>query len=233
MASSVVVGSTGLAGSYILSTLIASDAFAAVHTISRRAPKAADTKLQAVVEPDTTQWAPKLSALTPAPAIMFSALGTTRAAAGGIKNQWKIDHDLNVELAKAAKAAGVQTFVFVSSAGTRGLIGGQFPYSKMKQGVEDAVKELAFDQAVILRPATILGEREVAHSGESWINGTVRGLGKWFGQGAQDRLGQEAEVIGRAAVHAAMLAAEGKAPEKYWVLEGPEIVRLGRTEWKS
>ena len=44
---------------------------------------------------------------------------------------------------------------------------------------------------------------------------------------------QDAEVIARAAVHAAKIAEEGKAPQKYWVLEQSDIVRLGRTEWKN
>ena len=119
MATTAVFGSTGLVGSHILSTLLAVDTFAAVQTISRRAPKSEGAKLQATIEPDTAQWVAKLAALSPTPTTVFSALGTTRAQAGGVQNQWKIDHDLNVEIAKAAKAAGTQTFVFVSSAGTR------------------------------------------------------------------------------------------------------------------
>ncbi|KAK1755725.1 protein FMP52, mitochondrial [Echria macrotheca] len=233
MSTAAVIGSTGLVGSHILSTLLNSDAVAAVHTISRRAPKSSGAKLQAAVEPDTTQWAGKLSAITPPPTTVFSALGTTRQAAGGIANQWKIDHDLNIELAKAAKARGVRNFVFISSAGTRGLLSGHVPYAQMKVGVEDAIKELGFDHAVILRPGLIIGEREKAHQGGWLMNAFVNGLGRIAGQGARDALGQDADVIAKAAVHAARLAEEGKAPEKYWVVEQADIVRLGRTEWKD
>ena len=52
------------------------------------------------------------------------------------------------------------TYVFISSAGTRGLLSGYVPYSKMKVGVEEAIRGLGFEQAVILRPGMILGERE-------------------------------------------------------------------------
>ncbi len=231
MAATAVIGCTGLVGSHILSTLLSSDAFATVQTISRRAPKSEGPKLQATLEADTTQWAAKFAALSPSPSTVFSALGTTRAQAGGVQNQWKIDHDLNVELAKAAKQAGTATFVFVSSAGTRGLVADHVPYGQMKQGVEDTVKSLDFEHAIILRPGMILGDREVAHTGGSAINGAIKGLGRLFGQGMQDRFGQDADVIARAAVHAARLASEGKAPGKYWVIEGPDVVRLGRTEW--
>lgn len=236
MTSTLVIGSTGLVGSHILSTLLtdtSASAFSAVHTISRRAPKSTGAKLHAVVEGDTTQWAAKLSSIVPAPSTVFSSLGTTRAQAGGIANQWKIDHDLNVELARAAKTAGVRHFVFVSSAGTRGLLSSSVPYSKMKVGVEDAVKELGFDTAVILRPGLILGDREVPHAGAPLMIGAVKGLGRILGLGVQDRIGQEAEVIARAAVQAARIAEEGKAPAKFWVLEQNDIVRLGRTEWKD
>ena len=43
--------------------------------------------------------------LSPKPSAVFNAVGTTRATAGGIQNQWKVDHDLCIENAKAAKEA--------------------------------------------------------------------------------------------------------------------------------
>jgi uncharacterized protein YbjT (DUF2867 family) len=232
--SAAIIGSTGLVGSFILSICL-SDAspWSEIHTISRRQPKSTGAKLSAAVEPDTTKWAATLSSLSPAPETVFSALGTTRAQAGGIDAQWKIDHDLNVELVKAAAAAGTKTFVFVSSTGIRGVLSNRLPYSRMKQGVEDAVRDAGFENAVVLRPGLIMGRREVEHTGGPLMNGIVRGLGRWIGQGVQDSLGQDAEVIARAAVAAARLAAQGKAPAKWWVLEAGDIVRLGRTEWKE
>lgn len=233
MASTLVFGCTGLTGSYILSTLLGSSSAGPVHTISRRTPKATGPNLNAIVEADTTQWAAELRKLSPPPTTVISALGTTRSQAGGLANQWKIDHDLNVELAREAKQAGVRNFVFVSSAGTRGLLSGYVPYSRMKQGVEDTVRDLGFDTAVILRPGAIIGKREVPQLGGTLAVAVATGLGKVFGQGFQDKLGQDAEVIARAAVQAARMAEEGKAPAKYWVLEQSDIVRLGRTEWKG
>ncbi|KAK0617349.1 hypothetical protein B0T14DRAFT_538913 [Immersiella caudata] len=220
MSTTALIGSTGLLGSNILTTLFSTPSVSTVQTISRRAPKSTSPKLNAILEPDTSLWKSRLASVSPVPTTVFSALGTTRAAAGSIENQWKIDHDLNVELAKEAKSIGVKSFVFISSAGTRGMIGGSSPYSKMKQGVEDTVKELGFDNAVILRPGLILGEREEKKQLGGILNPAVHGIGKVFGMWAQDVLGQDALVIARAAVHAARLIEEGKAPEKYWVLEG-------------
>lgn len=229
----VVFGCTGLVGSQILSTLLGWPDLK-VTTISRRAPKAPEsaTNLDAIVETDTTTWCSKLSSLSPTPHTLFSGLGTTRAQAGGIQNQWKIDHDLNVEIAKAAKEAGVRTFVFISSTGTRNFLSSLAPYTKMKIGVEDTVRDLDFDNAVIVKPGLIMGQREKPHTGQGLMTAIVRGLGS-LSQGLQDGLGQDHDVIARAAVRAAQLVAEGKAPSKYWVLEQADIVRLGRTEWED
>lgn len=225
-----VFGSTGLTGSHILATLLSSEsAWGPVHTVSRREPKSAGAALRATIEPDTGKWASALASLSPAPAVAFSAVGTTRAAAGGIANQWKIDHDLNVDIARAAKEAGVRTYVFVSSAGTRNLLTSYSPYARMKNGVEDAIKDLGFESAVILKPGGILGPREQPRTLEGIFQGAIHLVGN-VSTAAKNSLGQEADVIGRAAVKAAQIAAEGNAPEKYWVIGASEIVRLGKAE---
>jgi hypothetical protein len=49
----------------------------------------------------------------------------------------------------------------------------------------------------------------------------------------KDCVAQDQTVIGRAAVAAVRTVEAGKAPEKFWVLEQSDIVRLGRDEWKE
>lgn len=184
MATAAIFGPTGAVGAEILAALLVStsSAFASVKTISRRVPEATSPKLQAIQEADTSKWGGLISTLAPPPSVVFNAVGTTRAAAGGIAEQWKIDHDLCVENAKAAKAAGVKTYVFVSSAGTRGFPSSMAPYCKMKNGVEDAIKELGFEHAVILKPGMILA-REKA---KAWLaEKTVETMPQF----ARDRLG--------------------------------------------
>jgi len=229
MTTAAVFGCTGAVGSQILATLLATDAFSSVKTVSRRLPDAHSPKLQALEEGDISKWGDIISSLSPKPSVVFNAVGTTRAAAGGIQNQWKIDHDLCIENAKAAKAAGVKTYVFISSAGTRGFVAGYVPYSKMKVGVEDAIKELDFEHAVIVRPGMILGREKPK---AALLESIFSNLNK-LGQGVQDRLGQDQTIIGRAAVAAARIVEEGKAPSKFWVLEQPDVVKFGRDEWKE
>jgi len=231
MTTAAVFGCTGAVGSQILATLLGTNAFTSVKTISRRLPKAQSPKLQAIEEGDISKWAGILisSSLAPKPSVVFNAVGTTRAAAGGIEKQWKIDHDLCIENAKAAKEAGVKTYVFISSAGTRGFFSGYVPYSKMKVGVEDAIKELDFEHAIILRPGMILGREKPK---APFLENIFENINK-LGQGVQDKLGQDQTIIGRAAVAAARMVEEGKAPSKYWVVEQADILKLGRDEWKE
>jgi len=230
MATAVVFGSTGAVGSQILTTLLTTDTFSSIKTISRRLPKAESPKLEALEESDTSKWGSMIASLSPKPSVVFNAVGTTKAAAGGVQTQWKIDHDLCIENAKAAKEAGAKTYVFISSAGTRGMLSDYVPYARMKIGVEEAIKELGFENAVVLRPGMILG-REKAKA--PFFEYLLQNSHKVFGEGFKDSLGQDQTIIGRAAVATARMAVEGKAPEKFWVVNQADVVKFGRDEWKE
>lgn len=59
------------------------------------------------------------------------------------------------------------------------------PYSKMKVGVEDAIKELDFEHAIILRPGMILGREKPKNA---LLENVFANLNK-LGQGIQDKIG--------------------------------------------
>jgi uncharacterized protein YbjT (DUF2867 family) len=160
--------------------------------------------------------------------MFLSGIGTTRAAAGGLEKQRKIDYDLNFELARAAKDAGVQTYVLISAAGatSKGLV----PYTKMKGELEDAVKALGFKHCVILKPGLLVGARKESRPTEWLVQQMAKGAGA-VGNGLKDFWAQDAEVVAKAAVSAGLSCVEGKREEGVWVLEQKDIVRLGRTEW--
>nr|POE75126.1 protein fmp52-2, mitochondrial [Quercus suber] len=158
-----------------------------------------------------------ISTLSPVPSVVFNAVGTTIGSAGSVAEQWSIDHDLCVENARAAKAAGVKTYVFCSSAGTSGALSpfALTPYAKMKRRVEKQIKDLGFENAIILRPGMILGRENPRNK---WLESVFHGM-KRFGQGFQDKWAQDQAIIGRAAVAAVRLVEEGKAPVKFWILD--------------
>lgn len=242
MATALVIGSTGLVGHEILKILLSHPAFQTIHTISRRAPPE-HPKLRATVSADTSTWAATVGSLSPKPDVVISALGTTLLAAGSLAAQKAIDQDLNLALAKAAREAGVGTFVFLSSGGTRGPFSAAWPYAKMKVAVEDGIKELGFETAgVVVRPGYIMGraryddpaaQKRGKSMTERLLNGGIAALGKVAGSKAVDFIAQDHVVIARACVRAAADAIAGNAPAKFWSIEGPDVVRLGRDEWQG
>lgn len=220
---------TGTQGSHILSTLLQLPGISSVRTFTRREPKDTGAKLNATVE-DSSKWAAGISAITPPADIFFSGLGTTRAAAGGFENQRKIDYDLNLETAQAAKKAGVKVYVLISSGGANpnSMMG----YSKMKGELEEAVKELGFEKTVILRPGLILGGRDHLRAGEFAVQGVARLFGAVSGGWLSDGWAQDADVIAKAAVSGGLKALAGEGPASLTIGQS-EIIRLGRTEWKT
>ena len=220
-------------GSLIINTLLSLPSITSVHALARREPSptaAAFPKMYPLVSPDTSEWPSKLSSIAPPPSILFSGLGTTRAAAGGVDNQRKIDYDLNLALAQAARIAGVKVYVLVSSNGANAASGMAYP--RMKGELEESVKGLGFDVTVILRPGLIVGDRQESRPAEAVVRG-IAGLVGVLGNALKDPWAQDANVIARAAVASGLQALEGKAPGKVWVVGQSDIVRMGRTEWKA
>lgn len=221
-----------MVGSHILTYLLGHAAVSRVDTISRRTPPAASTapqaKLTAFVADDTSRWAAQLMSLSPTPSIFISALGTTRAAAGGFDNQYKIDHDLNVEMARAARDTGVKVYVLISSGGASKS--SSIPYSRMKGEVEEETKAMGFERTVILRPGLIAGYRDESRPAEAVLRSVAGFLGKVH-PALKDPWAQDAEMIARAAVNAGLKALNGEVPaggEKVWVLNGSDIISYGK-----
>ncbi|KIW45133.1 hypothetical protein, variant [Exophiala oligosperma] len=238
MATALVVGCTGLIGSHILSILRAGGSpsqYTSLDTIARRSlPAPAESgvvPVNEVLEKDTTKWGEHISALSPPPAAVFYALGTTRAAVGGFENQNKIEHEMNLQVAKAAKEAGTKTYVLISSTGASA--GSMFGYPKMKGEIEDIVKALEFEHTIIVRPGLIVGEREQSRGVfEAGLRSFANGLGHLHSS-FKDSWAQDAETIARAAVAAAAEVEKGEVKEKVWILAQKDVVRLGKTDWKA
>ncbi|CAA9966158.1 hypothetical protein CFE70_009555 [Pyrenophora teres f. teres 0-1] len=227
MATAVVAGSTGLVGNQILTHLLAHPFFSQIHAYTRRPlpNPAGSTKLIPILSTDTSTWPSLFPAASTNPKLFFSGLGTTRAAVGGVDAQRAIDYELNYALATAAKAAGVETYVLISSSGANSA--SYLAYPKMKGELEDAVKALGFKHTVILRPGLIVGERTESRPAEAAIRWVAKGLGG-LSPKMTDWWAQDAGVIGRAAVEAGVRCAEGKREDGVWTVGMGEIVELGR-----
>ncbi|APA15696.1 hypothetical protein SS1G_09488 [Sclerotinia sclerotiorum 1980 UF-70] len=252
MTSTSIVGSTGLVGSHILNTLLSHPSISTIHSLSRRSPQepaaTSSPKLHPLISEDTKTWSSLLSSITPSPSIFFSALGTTKAQAGSIEAQRKIDLELNLELARTFANNNSESqdanpkskiYILISTRGANST--SRIPYSKMKGELEDAVtNELAdsFKHVVILRPGLIVGERDDSRPAEFALRKVAGWVGWLGGDACRDFWAQDATVIARAAVNAGLRAQEGRDSDggvipRVWVLGQADIVRLGRGEWKG
>lgn len=152
-------------------------------------------------------------------------MGTTRAQAGSFDAQRAIDYDLNLALAKAAKDSGAKTYVLISSAAVSAK--SRLPYSKMKGELEDAVKAMEFSHTVIIKPGLLVGSRQDTRVAEAMLQTVAKGLGTISKSWLTDWWAQDVDVIGRAAVAAALECSEGKREEGLWIVGQADIVRMG------
>src|SRR6187399_164368 len=110
----LLAGATGLVGTCAMRAVRGHPGLRLVALSRREAPIPRGTRMEMVVA-DPAGWAEAVAAI--APDAVVCALGTTRRKAGSEDAFRAVDHDLVVQLARAAKAAGVSNFVLVSSVG--------------------------------------------------------------------------------------------------------------------
>lgn len=151
-----VAGSTGFIGSILLDLLKNDDSFGKVTVLSRR-PLQLGEKFEVLVGDLSQQ---KLSGID----VVFCALGTTISTAGSRDAFYHVDHDLVLDLAKNAKAAGARTFVLVSSVGATPKTSNF--YLRVKGETERDLEAVGFDSLIILRPSMLMGERKEFRLGE-------------------------------------------------------------------
>lgn len=106
-----LVGATGLTGSFALQHLLSSPSSLAITTLTRKPlPSTPQNPSSTYVNKHFPDLKDAVSGTVGTRGGVFvSCLGTTRAAAGGVEKQREVDLVLNRELAKKAKADGVDT----------------------------------------------------------------------------------------------------------------------------
>jgi len=170
----LVVGATGLVGRELVQQLLLDGDYDRVRTFVRRPSGQMHEKLDervvdfASVEPIASAFAGE---------VLFSALGTTRAVAGGFAAQHAVDYGLNLALAQTAAQRGVPAYVLVSAGGAHPR--SPFFYTRMKGRLERAVLQLPFQSIRILRPGLLDGPRTERRPLEAAALGLLRPLPGW------------------------------------------------------
>ncbi|CCH43832.1 hypothetical protein BN7_3386 [Wickerhamomyces ciferrii] len=219
-----IVGSSGLVGNYILKH--APEYYSNVVSLSRSKPDNSENdQITTILEKNSDEWTKQIDnfQLKEDNTAFFSGLGTTKAAAGGIENQRLIDYDLNLNLAKAAKAKGFKKYILISSYGASK--DSKFPYLKMKGELEDAVKDLGFESTIILQPGVLLGDRKIS---KGFGNNLMVSLTSWS-TGTPFSKYLFNPIHGEDVAKAALKLAQKETSEKVVVVGGSELYDIARS----
>lgn len=151
----LLVGASGLVGRNVIARAAHMPGVTLQGLARREIDFPAGVRMELVLA-ENANWPEIIHAL--APDAVINALGTTRAKAGSEDAFRAVDHDLVLAVAKAARQAGVSSFVHISAVGadtaSRAL------YLRVKGEVERELKALRFKRLDVLRPGLLRGKRQ-------------------------------------------------------------------------
>lgn len=147
----IIIGATGAVGRDLLEQLLADKRFEHVDAFVRRPLDVKHDKLSVrVIDFENPEnWRKDVVG-----DVLFSCLGTTLKQAGGKAPQWRVDHDYQLEFARAAAENGVGEYALVSSIGANAR--SMNFYLRMKGTLEDEVKALPFRHITIVQPPSLI-----------------------------------------------------------------------------
>lgn len=151
----LLVGATGLVGRNVIARTPEMPQLA-LQGLARSEMEFPEGARMELVLADNEDWGEVIAAIEPDAVIC--ALGTTIRKAGSQEALRKVDHDLVIDVASAAKAANAQCFVHVSSVGAD--TGSRNFYLRTKGEVERDLRALKFRRLDILRPGLLRGRRQ-------------------------------------------------------------------------
>ena len=174
----VVVGATGLIGSYLVNQLASDPAFESIRLLVRHWNGEEHPKVEVV----TVDFDDKsdLAHKTGIGDVLFVSVGTTRKKVqGDLQAYRKVDYDIPVTMAEIGARNGFKKFVLVSAVGADSRSDNY--YLRFKGEVEDTVSKLGYDAVHIFRPSLLRGPRKETRVGEQIGNllGPLVGLFLW------------------------------------------------------
>jgi uncharacterized protein YbjT (DUF2867 family) len=217
----VLLGASGLVGGHCLRELLIAGDYGRVIAILRRALSLASNQSHVEKLEQRVKDLSSLAAIDFAGVNdVFCALGTTISKAGSQAAFRAVDYELPMRAARAAKAAGAEQFLLVSSIGANPT-SGNF-YLRTKGELERDLATLGFRALHIFRPGLLLGARQEFRFSEALAQrvGPLLNLMMW---GPLTRFRSvHAETVAKAMVAAALQGGNGVT-----IYEYDEIARLG------
>ncbi len=158
----LVAGGSGLVGRQLLAVLLAAPEYSRVQAISRRPLPIDHARFANRVLRFDAPLESQLKGLSVQDA--FCCLGTTLRTAGSQSAFRAVDHDLVLDFARAARAAGAERLVVVSSVGANAA-SSNF-YLRVKGETERDLEALRLRSLDILQPSLLLGARKELRAAE-------------------------------------------------------------------
>lgn len=157
----IVLGATGLTGSYILNFLLMDDDYDYVKVFTREKLDYGHPKMDVFVI-DLLKLSDHTEKFTGD--VMFCCIGTTKAKTPDRALYRAIDYGIPVEAAKIAKQKLIDHFIVISALGANP--DSKIFYNKVKGEMERDVLAQQIDETHLLRPSLIVGNRREKRLGE-------------------------------------------------------------------
>jgi uncharacterized protein YbjT (DUF2867 family) len=212
----LLIGATGLTGSYVLDLLLDKEEVTQVVVWGRSETGKRNRKLKEVKVDLNAQI--DLAAF-PDVDVVICCLGTTIKKAGSQDAFWKTDVDIPERFAIAAKQKNVSTFILQSSVGAASD-SSNF-YLRCKGELEDKINHLKFKSSASFRPSLLLGPRKEQRLLEQLSKALMVSFSLFFFGSLARYKAIPAEHVARAMVKFSIHPMEGKK-----VFEYSEIQRL-------
>lgn len=175
-----LVGASGLTGSALIEQSLTRPDLRLV-AVSRRELALPYGARMEVLLADTPGWDDAIAATNAS--VLVCALGTTWKKAGKSEAAFRaVDHDLVLQCARAAMAAGIDHMIVVSS--TQADSGSKWFYQRVKGETETALARMRFRRLDVVRPGLLTGPRAEFRPAEriaSWLFPVINLFlqGKW------------------------------------------------------
>lgn len=162
-----ILGATGLIGNQLLNIFIQDKEIGQIIVLNRSKLNCTDSKIILQIQ-ELQQINPALLEGVDA---LYCCIGTTRKKTPDLNDYRSIDYGITLNMAKAAKKAGVPEVHLISAMGAN--IKSRIFYNQLKAEIERDLLLLEFDRTLIYQPALLIGNRSEKRIGEKiaqWIS---------------------------------------------------------------
>lgn len=221
----LLLGATGLTGSYVLKNLLGREQVTSVAALLRRKTEFEHPKLiQHEIDFDRMDSHAELFQVD----AIICCLGTTIKAAGSREQFRKVDYGYCLKAAELGRSAGASAFILMSAIAASSS--STIFYNRVKGELEDAVRHLGYPYFSIYSPSLLLGNRAEKRPAEALGTRLVPVVNRLLIGPLERFRGIDAETVALAMVNeVSILASEPVAEQVVQVREYAEITHLAQS----